>query len=175
MLKHINLLLNTECLVVDIGGEKIYPIFRVGSSSLRAAAEENFTNKQISELSHVNVLLRDPEKRFSSGVNYYCHSNGLQLHDVYGKIKKGELVDRHFTPQFLWLMHLYKHFKGEVSLLPFNQITRFTSEHRKKLSGPKHPVDPIENFIEVDRRLCQHIGKTLPLKNIITELKNVLS
>ena len=50
MLTHWNKLLNTECIVVDVGPHTIYPIFRVGHSTLMSVCDKKYVNKEIDYL-----------------------------------------------------------------------------------------------------------------------------
>ena len=65
MLTHWNKLINTDCVVVGIGDQKIYPIFRNGSSSLINSANKKYVNNKIKKLD--NILLINPQ---TSSVNY---------------------------------------------------------------------------------------------------------
>ena len=174
MLRHYQDYLRAKCEVVSIGGIYVYPIFRVGYTSLMADADMVFTNKEITKCNHITVMLRNPAHRFVSGVNEYGLQNGKIVDDVYDEIKKGTLVDRHFMPQYLWLLHLYKYYKGPVELKPFENINEITQTHLRK-NEPHQQVEPVDRFIEVDLDLMQDMNKTLLLGDIIRKHKNVLS
>ena len=79
MLTHWNRLLNTDCTVIDIGSHTVYPIFRVGYTSLMSDADQTYTNRQISKCEHIDILIRNPIDRFVSGVNEYCRQNSLDV------------------------------------------------------------------------------------------------
>ncbi len=71
MLTHWNKLLNTDCVVVAVGPHTIYPIFRVGQSTLMSVCDRKYVNKEIDYCNHVEIMIREPEERFVSGVNEY--------------------------------------------------------------------------------------------------------
>ena len=174
MLTHWNKLLNTDCTVVDIGPHTVYPIFRVGHTSLMASADNTYTNKQIAKCKHIDILIRDPRDRFVSGVNEYCRQNKLDVEKNWELVEQGKLVDRHFAPQYLWLLHLYKFYKGTVTLKPFEYIGKITQQHRRANESHQR-VKPIDLFVNVDLTLMNDLHKTVLLGDIIRKHKNVLS
>jgi len=177
MLTHWNRLLNTDCTVIDIGSHTVYPIFRVGYTSLMSDADQTYTNRQISKCEHIDIMIRNPIDRFVSGVNEYCRQNSLDVKETWGLIKQKKLVDRHFAPQYIWLIHLYRFYKGTVTLKPFGSISEITQQHLKHLrANESHQhVDPVEQFINVDLALMKDLHKTVLLEDIIRKHKNVLS
>ena len=103
-----NNLINTECVAVDVGGVTVYPIFRNGSTSLFRACNKRYVNDEIKACENIQILIRDPSDRFVSGVNMYSEQNNLGFEETWSKAQQGILVDRHFCPQYIWLLHLYK-------------------------------------------------------------------
>jgi len=174
MLTHWNNLLNTDCTVVDIGHHTVYPMFRVGYTSLLADADRTYINEQISNCEHIDILIRDPRDRFVSGINEYCRQNKLDIEGIMKLVEKGMLVDRHFAPQYLWLLHLYKFYKGSVTLKPFDYISKITQLHLRAGETHRH-VEPIDQFVNVDLNLMNDLHKTVSLEDIIRKHKNVLS
>ena len=174
MLKHYQNYLRAKCEVVSIGGVYVYPIYRVGHTSLMQDADMVFTNREIDNCPTITVLLRDPHERFISGVNEYCNQKGKGINHIYRKIESGKLVDRHFMPQYLWLLHLYQYYKGPITLRPFSYISEITQVHANA-NHPKRQIKPIDRFTKVDTYLLRHLNKTVKLRDIITRYKDVLS
>ena len=176
MLTHWNKLFNTNCKVIEVGGRTVYPIFKVGLTSLMADATTIYTNKQISKCRHIDILFRDPGERFVSGVNQYCKENSLDVEDTWELIEQGTLVDRHFVPQYVWLLHLHRFYKGTVTLLPFKDIKKITKIHKRYSNKRKTPVALLKSFVEVDYELIEnHLNKPILLEKLIRKYKNVLS
>jgi hypothetical protein len=175
MLYNWNKLLNTDCVVVDIGPHTVYPIFKVGSSSLLVAADKRHTNEQIAKCKHIDILLRDPGDRFVSGVNEYCLQNNLDVKETWKLVEQGKLIDRHFAPQYMWLLHLYKFYKGTVTLKPFHTIKKITDVHKKKDNSKKVAVALLRSFVEADYRLMDHYNETIQLSQLIKEYRHALS
>lgn len=175
MLKAWSKLLNTECKVIRLGENYVYPIFRNGSTSLFQSQEQVYVDEEIDTCSHINILIRDPKLRFVSGINEYARRNKMTVEQVYSEAKKGNLVDRHFAPQAMWLLHLYKYYKGDVTLRHFHDIGKFTKEHRHVFPGDKIYLPALEEFVEVDYKLLYLIERKLSLGDIIKEIRYALS
>jgi len=175
MLHHWNKLLNTDCTVIDIGPHTVYPIFRVGSSSLLGIADKKYINRQIAKCEHIDILIRDPGDRFVSGLNKYCRQNNLDVGETWELVEQGKLVDRHFAPQYMWLLHLYKFYKGTVTLKPFRDIKKITNKHVNKDKSKKVAVALLRSFVEVDYKLMEHYNKTIQIGELVKGLKHVLS
>lgn len=174
MLTHWNKLLNTDCVVLKIKEHTVYPIFRVGYNTLLSISDSKILNEQIGRCEHIDVMLRDPEERFVSGVNEYCRQNSLDVDNACDMIQQGKLHDRHFTPQFIWLLHLNRFYKGLITLRTFDHITNLTSQHINKSKFNK--VIPVsEAFVSVDKHLVKHCGETLQLDEVVRRYKHVLS
>ena len=120
------------------------------------------------------MLVRDPAERFISGVNEVCRQNKLDVFNTWNLIAKDQFIDRHFTPQYLWLMHLYRFYKGNVKLRPFSHIKKLTKIHERK-GEQKISVPLLQKFIDVDYRLLDMVGSTINLGTLIKRLGNVLS
>ena len=170
-----NNLINTECVAVDVAGVTVYPIFRNGSTSLFRACNKRYVNEEISKCENIQILIRDPSVRFVSGVNMYSEQNNLSVEETWSKAQQGILVDRHFCPQYIWLLHLYKFYKGTVTLRKFEHISTLTSIHRKKSTVEKIQVPILNNFVDMDYDLMKLIDKTTDLKEVVKEYKHVLS
>ena len=112
-----------------------------------------------------------------SGVNEYARQNKVDVEDTWNLIAEHKLIDKHFAPQYVWLMHLQKFYTGTVTLYPFKDIKKFTTLHKATWEDypgatEKEPVAQIEEFVDKDFLLLKHLNKTLTLKEL---LKNVLS
>ena len=174
MLTQWNKLLNTDCMVVKVGPHTVYPIFRVGQSSLMAVCDKKYVNAEIAECKHIDVMIRDPEVRFVSGVNEYCVQQNLDVKETWELINKGQVHDRHFTPQYVWLMHLYRFYKGDITIRPFDYMSNITQVHLHK-SSSSVAVPVCEPYVKADRHLIKYYNQTVALEELIVRYKNVLS
>jgi hypothetical protein len=174
MLTHWNKFANTDCLVVRVGQHTVYPIFRVGYTTLTSVCDEKYINGEIGKCDHIDVMIRDPEERFVSGINEYSRQNNIDVEDVWHLTNMGKLHDRHFIPQYIWLMHLYRYYKGNVTIRPFEYIKKITHVHRNK-DKKKTKVRVLQSFVVPDYYLRGLYGHTLPLVDIVRRYKDVLS
>jgi len=175
MLTHWNKLINTDCAVVKIGEHYVYPIFRNASTSLFDAADATLVNTKIKKCKDIHIFLRDPEHRFISGINEYCLQNNLEVEKTWHEVWEGKLIDRHFAPQWLWLLHLYKYYKGDVVIKPFVSINNYCKVHAHKTKIKKEAVALLHDFVAVDYELLKHTNEKIKLEFLIKEYKNVLS
>lgn len=174
MLTHWNKLLNTDCVVVRTNNKFVYPIFRNGYSSLMKTHQQKFINEEIGMLDHINVVIRNPEARFVSGVNEYCRQNSLDIKSTHDAIKAGEIVDRHFAPQYIWLLHLSKYYKGLITIRLFDHLDQYTSAHENK-SPVKVNVPILDEYVTVDKSLTDYYNQEINLLDIVRRYKDVLS
>ena len=210
ILQHWNKLLTTECKAIKIpwpskvtaGGTQltndgfvIYPIFKNGRTSLYhyglKKQAKTFINEQLKNLKHIHVFLREPEERFISGVNTYIEFENLgsQEDTTLKQIEEMKICDRHFIPQYFWLMHLSKYFKGSIRLATIEELrlTISTRDEPVKPNGTEIPhvtkkrkekIKKInfKNYVDVDKKIIKkYINKTVVLENLIKEFHNVLS
>jgi len=195
MFKNLKNVLTTDCEVIEFNNEQFfYPIFKNGRSSLDTYAKKNnlkiFKNKEILNLKKIIVFLREPKERFVSGVyTFFYLTNNQLINDVtLKKIENFDIIDRHFVPQYIWIFHLYKYFKGLIEFKSVSELYNLipnrdgpantslpwkplTEEDRLKILSINY-----KKYIDVDKKLIKkYINRTVKLKNLIKELKNDLS
>lgn len=192
MFKNLTDILTADCEVVKFNDEQFfYPIFKNGSSSLTTYARKNnllfLKNREISSCKKITVFLRSPIERFVSGVHTFFYLTNNQLIDtaILQKIENFEVINRHFIPQYLWLLHLHKHFKGTIEFKPIlelynlipnrdgpwsNNATTWkaiTQEEKDKILSIKH-----KKYIEIDEKIIKkYMNESVELKKIIREFK----
>lgn len=198
MFKNLMPMLSDPCRVFEVKKDlHVYPIFKNGRSSVKIYAKANncatYTDHQLSRLDLITVYLRTPRQRFASGVNTYLYLESDSHLDVklLDSIERGDTVNKHFVPQYVWLLQLYKHYKGAVNLKPVghlydlipNRDGPWTDNSRPWTPLTKHRRDQIlsidiDPYVRQDELLIdKYMGKTVDLDSIITdkELKDVLS
>ena len=174
MLTHWNNLLNTDCEVIKIKNEYIYPIFKNGSSTIRNNAEKVYKNNELKKLKEITVYVRDAKERFTTGVNTYAELNNTNTKTVMEQLSDNKLCNRHFAPQFIWLFHLYKYFRGTINLKPLEQLQ--IKEHLIPFKKFNEKVTDVNNYLLVDNKLIEkYNNKSTTLKIIIEDLIRVLS
>jgi hypothetical protein len=192
MFKNLTDILTADCEVIKFNNEQFfYPIFKNGRSSLTIYAERNnlpwLKNKEISNLKKITVFLRSPEERFVSGVYTFFYLTNNQLIDelTLKKIENFKIINRHFVPQYLWLLHLHKYFNGIIEFKPvlelYNLIPNrdgpwtnnpnpwkaISQEEKNKILSIEH-----KKYIEVDEKIIKkYINQSVELAKLIKEFK----
>ena len=191
LLMYWSKLLNTNCEAIRVEpyGFVAYPIYKNGRTSLWEYATDNncktFINEELKTLDHIIVYLRNPLERFISGVHTYLEFEnlGLQEDTILKQIEEMTVCDRHFVPQFIWLIHLSKYFKGTVRIdsvselyqaipnrgsPPIPEITNKRKQKIKKINS--------KNYTDVDEKIIEkYMCKSIKLETLIKEFYNVLS
>ena len=190
LLMYWSKLLNTNCEAIRVEpyGFVAYPIYKNGRTSLWEYATDNncktFINEELKTLDHIIVYLRNPLERFISGVHTYLEFENLgsQEDTILKQIEEMTVCDRHFVPQFIWLIHLSKYFKGTVRIdsvselyqaipnrgsPPIPEITNKRKQKIKKINS--------KNYTDIDEKIIEkYMCKSIKLETLIKEFYNVL-
>jgi len=148
---------------------------RNGSTSLRSVVGRKYTNEEIHKCKDIVVFLRDPVERFVSGLNEYCRQNNVDLTQTWKSVKQGKFIDRHFSPQWIWLLHLSKFHKGKVSLKLVKDLITYCKVRLHQSKNNDTDVTLLDDFVRADQELMKHVGQTIDLKTLVRKCKNVLS
>jgi hypothetical protein len=160
-----------EVLEVVPSQRYVFPIFKNASSSLYHQATQSHWrivfNEQIKKINHIEIILRDPQQRLLSGFNtfvqYVLRDNpDLDRHTVIWFAKKYLFLDRHYCPQFVWLVSLSRYLSADAVLTfrSMSDVADITQAHEKPMGVNQvteeiqQQVDSIPN-IEMYQRLDQ--------------------
>lgn len=188
MFRNLLKIISGDCVVVQIKNKNVYPIFKNGKSSLFRYVKNNnsqtFVNHDISTLSHITVFVRNPYERFVSGINTVIEFESISNIDEFLNDVEGyNFIDKHFTPQFIWLFHLNKYYQGDVTIKGVEDLLNFIALRE----GPEVPAvsselkDKIDEhrfkaYINIDYFFINKFkNKTVKLKTIIEEGHDFLS
>lgn len=192
MFKNLIDILTADCEVVKFNDEQFfYPIFKNGRSSTKMYAEKNnltfLKNKEISNCKKITVFLRSPIERFVSGVHtfFYLTDNQSINYDTLKKIESFDIIDRHFVPQYVWLLHLYKYFRGTIEVRSVSELyniipnrdgpwTDNPAPWRAITKKDKDKILSIEHkkYIEVDNKIIKkYMNQSVELEKLIKEFK----
>jgi len=160
-----------SCEVILYKGQWIYPIFKCGWNGFQKVKEQSLYNDEIKQCEKINVFIRDPLLRWRGGINKYSQLNNIENDDIVRQIENDKLVDKHWLPQYFWIMHLSKFYDGDIQLLPMSAIP-----HSRKNETPnKKPVRTLKDYGKEDNVLLSMCNSTYNIKEVLNKVKNVLS
>lgn len=182
-----------RCEVIEIEASQryIYPIFKNGSSSINEYAQAQkfkvLFNEQIKKLSDIDIILRDPLARFISGINTYVSNTKrdnpqLDVDTIIYFATTYLFLDRHYSPQFSWLVNLTRyagkntklHLYGMENLKEFtplaitpNETMMLSQEIIDRLKSNIHN----ETYLRIDNLLLSLVGQVMTFDEILKYLK----
>lgn len=172
-----------RCEVLEIVPSQryVFPIFKNGSSSLHSTYKQTISQSAIAQLTEIDVFVRNPEERFLSGVQTYINDlaaadPAIDRYTVLQFINRYMFLNRHFVPQFHWLVNLKRFTDAKVRLLPLSDLSTITTVNAnhhtidadvtKLLDNPK-----IQFYLSIDKVLTERlIYQTVDFQTIV---KNV--
>lgn len=133
----------------------------------------------------IQVFVRDPRQRFFSGVNTFVQhlqDNDLDTHTVLYFINQYLFLNRHYAPQFFWLLHLAQHVPNvQVKLSDITEITQLTNRYS---NGEVKPLtleletriksfdwSKMELYFYLDDILLDYRGQTVTVADLITDVQ----
>ncbi len=192
MFKNLKNILTADCKVIKFNDNQFfYPIYKNGFSSLYSYAQNNnltiLKNKEICNIKKITVFLRSPKVRFVSGVyTFFYYTNNQSIDEsTLKKIENFAVINRHFIPQYLWLLHLHKYFKGMIEIKSVKELyhlipnrngpwTNNPKPWRMMTETQKNKILSInyKKYTEVDEKIIQkYMNKSIQLEKIIKEFK----
>ena len=122
-----SILFSDDCEVLEIPlhNQWVYLIHKNGTSSLRNLQKKYNLNllatKQIWQLDFVDVYIRDGKDRYVSGVNTYLQHlkrdhPELDKATAFWFAKQYKFLNRHYVPQFHWLLNLSRYLSPHTKL-----------------------------------------------------------
>ena len=109
-----------EVVVLDDPQRYVYPIFKNGRSAILHHSTQNnlriLLNQQIWRADSIEIYLRSPVERFTSGINTFCqmtlrdHPN-LDADTVNWFAERYLFLNRHYSSQFSWIVNLARYTK----------------------------------------------------------------
>ena len=194
MLSHLDrTLFPDRCEVLEVMPSQryVYVIFKNGHSSFLSARKTNnwriYINQQISKINQIDVILRNPQDRLISGINTYIqhtirNNPSLDPATVQWFAQNYLHLDRHYCPQFSWLLNLAKYLNKDAKLnfLSMKEIDKIVGLHKKPEGveqAPSNLIDQIkmitnnEMYQRIDTVIFNCIGQSLTFKELLTHIK----
>jgi hypothetical protein len=180
------------CEVIKVTSQHyVFPIFKCGRSSLtESMADKGWTFVPTEDIKNISspitVFLRDPKQRFISGVNTFVqHLQGdhLDTHTVLYFVNRYLFLNRHYAPQFFWLLNLYRNVGPDacVTFRHIEDISQLTDVHSHADVEPITPElrnhmesfdwSKIELYFYLDQVLLNHINQTVRISDLVQHIK----
>lgn len=166
-----------DCEVLQLEANRyVYPIFKNGSSTLHALNLKRVSD--LSSLEVIDVIIREPYERFYSGVNTYIQhlDSSLDKNTALFFINNYLFLNRHFCPQFYWLVNLKRFTDAKFRLLSMTALSDITTMTLNKTDVDKSLKnkfsDKLDFYLQMDKILYEDlIGKTVSFEEILNALK----
>jgi hypothetical protein len=188
-----NIIFPDRCEVIEVipSQRYVYPIFKNGKSSLYHQAHKSGWrikfNEQLRNIESIDIVLRDPVERLISGINSFVQFTlrdhpTLDSDTIFWFAKKYLFLDRHYAPQFFWLINLARYLSPEAKLcfLSMEDLTTIT-DLRDKPNGVVEPTEKVisqlqdlsnfEMYCRVDQLILDQIGTSITFSELITHIK----
>ena len=183
MLSYLDpILFPDEVKVYEISLDRyVYPIFKNGSSSIQAMDYRQLNYTEIRNLREIDIFVRDPFERYVSGVQTYLNSMSSQLDrfTMLNIISQYLFLNRHFTPQFFWVLNLARFTDAWMHFLPmtdlvtateytFNQLSRDT-----ELEAYFQNHSKLEFYLQLDKAITEEfLGETVSFRRVCEHMRN---
>jgi hypothetical protein len=194
MLSHLDsIIFPDRCEVIEVVPSQryVYPIFKNGKSSLYHYANTHkcrlLINEQIKKVNSIDVILRDPYERFTSGINTFVQMTvrdrpELDAETILWFAQNYLFLNRHYAPQFLWLINLARYTNPDTKLnfLGMEQLTHITHLNDKPvgvLPATEQLVQQLKNmptnemYQRIDQILLNCIGQSLQFDQLIQHIQ----
>jgi hypothetical protein len=128
MLSHLDCIIFPDrCEVIEVlpSQRYVYPIFKNGQSSLRAETHKNnwriYLNEQVKKINNIDIFLREPTERLASGISSFIQTTirdnpDLDIHTVKWFAENYLHLNRHYAPQFSWIVNLARYTHSDCVL-----------------------------------------------------------
>jgi hypothetical protein len=195
MLSHLDrILFPDRCEVIEVipSQRYVYVIFKNGHSSFLSYQKINncrvFINQQIKKINSIDVIVRNPHDRLLSGINTYIQHTirdnpTLDPATIEWFAQNYLHLDRHYYPQFSWLLNLarYSNASTQLNFLPMTDISTITSGINLKPDGVQSASTELVNAISqikhnemyqrIDTVIFNCIGQSMTFRELLQHIK----
>jgi hypothetical protein len=174
-----NIIFPDRCDVLEIVPSQryVYPIYKNGSSSLYNSGYRLMDHDELPNIPVVDIYVRDPYDRFVTGVNTFLeHNTDLDRTTVLHFVNNYLFLNRHFCPQFHWLVNLRRFTRAKIRINTINALSDITSlkfnQSQDPLLDKAVGTAKLHFYLSVDKVLTEDlIGKTVSFKLILQTIQ----
>lgn len=173
-----NIIFPDRCEVYEVSPQRfVYPIFKNGYSSITQSGFRLLEMSELKNLDTVEIFVRDPIPRFISGVNSWLNDNiHLDRKTLLAIICNHLFLNRHFAPQFYWLVNLQRFTTAKIKINVLHNLSEITSLHENKANN-KIELDitcypKISFYLLLDKILVENlVNQTVAFSDIVQAIK----
>jgi hypothetical protein len=175
-----NIIFPDRCDVLEIVPSQryVYPIYKNGSSSLYNSGFRLLDNDELKNISVIDIYVRNPYDRFVTGVNTFLrHNRNLNSETVLYFINNYLFLNRHFCPQFHWLVNLQRFTRAKIRINSIDTLSEITSLKSNQSEDPLLDEilgsEKLHFYLSIDKVLTEDLlGKTVTFKFIVETVKH---
>ena len=175
-----NIIFPDRCEVLEVAPQRfVYPIYKNGYSSLR---ESNFRTLSMTELpllDTVEIFVREPVERFFSGLSTWIeYNNNLDKDTLLFMAGHHLFINRHFAPQFYWLVNLRRFTQAKIKINPIEALSAVTNlklnENKNKIQYDIAHFPKVTFYMQLDKVLTEtFMGQTVEFSEIVQAIKDL--
>lgn len=174
-----NIIFPDRCDILEIVPSQryVYPIYKNGSNSLYNSGFRLMNHDEIKDIKIIDIYVRNPYDRFVTGVNSFLDYNqNLDQTTLLYFITNYLFLNRHFCPQFYWLVNLQRFTKAKIKINSIDLLSKTTNlTHNKNTNQLSNQItcnDKIYFYLSIDKVLTEDlIGQTVTFKKIIKTIQ----
>lgn len=175
-----NIIFPDRCDVLEIVPSQryVYPIYKNGSSSLYESGFRLVSSDELPNIDIVDIYVRNPYDRFATGVNTFLqHNSSLDRATALYFINNYLFLNRHFCPQFHWLVNLQRFTNAKIKINPIDTLSDITvlrsNQSQDPLLDEALNTEKLHFYLSIDKVLTEDLlGKTVPFKLIVQTIRH---
>jgi len=175
-----NIIFPDRCDVLEIVPSQryVYPIYKNGSSSLYNSGFRLLENDELKNIHIVDIYVRNPYDRFVTGVNTFLqHNKNLDSATVLYFINNYLFLNRHFCPQFHWLINLQRFTNAKIRINSIDTLSDITplkfNQSQDPLLDEVLGTEKLHFYLSIDKVLTEDLlRKTVPFKLIVKTIQH---
>ena len=175
-----NIIFPDRCDVLEIVPSQryVYPIYKNGSSSLYESGFRLVGHDELPNIDIVDIYVRNPYDRFATGVNTFLqHNSSLDRATALYFINNYLFLNRHFCPQFHWLVNLQRFTNAKIKINPIDTLSDITALRSNQSQDPLLDealnTEKLHFYLSIDKVLTEDLlGKTVPFKLIVQTVRH---
>lgn len=175
-----NIIFPDRCDVLEIVPSQryVYPIYKNGSSSLYNSGFRRLEHDELKDIPVIDIYVRNPYDRFTTGVNTFLHhNNDLDRTTAIHFINNYLFLNRHFCPQFHWLVNLQRFTKAKIRINSIDSLSDITAlkvnQNKDTLFNEWPNTEKLHFYLSIDKVLTEDLlGQTVPFKLIVQTIKH---